>query len=78
MPRTASKVGFPSPSIVNYVQLQSRDLLTLSFDALDFIEHAKSNYALPGDTVLSVAVGTEIWNGPLTGLAITGFSLAPE
>lgn len=57
--------------IVNYVH--KGDIFSYAFDALEFVNHAKSNYQLPGDTVQSVAVGFEIWKGPTSGLKIEDF-----
>jgi hypothetical protein len=59
--------------IVNYVRPQGSDLAKLSFDALDYVDHAKTNYNLPGDTVMSVAIGFEIWSGPVTNLSVDDF-----
>jgi len=67
---TGSVNGSP---IVNYVRPNGEESSEFAFDALDFVEHAKANYSLPGDTVLSVAIGFEIWNGPVAGLKVEDF-----
>jgi hypothetical protein len=60
--------------IINYVRAEGQDTLSLEFDVLDFIDHAQAaGYPIPGTHVLSVAVGFEIWNGPLTNLASNDF-----
>lgn len=60
--------------IINYVRAEGQDTLSLEFDILDFIEHAHgAGYEIPGTHVLSVAVGFEIWNGPVTNLASHDF-----
>ncbi len=65
--------------IVNYVQPEGADLHELSFDVMDFVDHANSSgYNLPGDTIMSVAIGFEIWNGPVTNLAVEDFCVEVE
>jgi len=59
--------------IVNYVRPANEVSNNDAFDAMDFVHHAQQNYNLPGDTVLAVAVGFEIWNGPVAGLKIDDF-----
>jgi len=59
--------------IVNYVRPNGEESMEYAFDAMDFVEHAKANYQLPGDTVLSVAIGFEIWNGPVSNLVVEDF-----
>jgi Glycosyl hydrolase family 12 len=59
--------------IVNYVRRSGQELYEYSFDVLDFVEHAKANYNLPGDTIQSVAIGFEIWSGPVTNLKVDDF-----
>jgi hypothetical protein len=63
---TGQVMGFP---IVNYVQAEGNDLGELEFDVMDVYRHAKGkSYNLPGSHILSVAVGFEVWNGPVTNL----------
>jgi hypothetical protein len=59
--------------IVNYVRKSGEESYDFSFDVLDFVNHAKTNYALPGDTIQSVAIGFEIWSGPVAGLKVEDF-----
>lgn len=60
--------------IVNYVKPEGQDLGELEFDVLDFYNDAKSRgYNLPGSEILSVAIGYEIWNGPVTNLQTEDF-----
>lgn len=68
---TGSVNGHP---IVNYVRPESAPTSELSFDLKEFFDHAQANQiTLPGSSVISVAVGTEIWSGPVTGLKIEDF-----
>jgi len=60
--------------IVNYVQPEGKDLGELEFNVLDVYNDAiKRNYSLPGAQILSVAVGYEIWNGPVSNIATEDF-----
>lgn len=59
--------------IVNYVRREGQDISEFSFNVLDFVNHAKTNYALPGDTIQSVAIGFEIWSGPVSNLKVEDF-----
>lgn len=60
--------------IINYVRAEGADTPSLEFDVLDFIHHAQeAGYEVPGTHVLSVAVGFEIWNGPVTDLRSQDF-----
>ncbi len=60
--------------IVNYVQPEAQDLHELEFDVLALIADAKGRgYNLPGAQLLSVAVGFEVWNGPITNLKSEDF-----
>jgi len=60
--------------IVNYVQPEGKDLGELEYDVLDFYNDAiKRNYSLPGAQIMAVAVGYEIWNGPVTNLVTEDF-----
>lgn len=65
--------------IINYVRAEGQDTLSLEFEVLDFIAHAQAaGYEIPGTHVLSVAVGFEIWNGPVTNLASNDFYVNVE
>ena len=60
--------------IVNYVQPEGQDLSELEFNVLDVYNDAiKRNYSLPGAQIMAVAVGYEIWNGPITNLVTEDF-----
>lgn len=59
--------------IVNYVRPNGEESYSLGFDAMNFVDHAKQNYNLPGDTIMSVAIGFEIWSGPVTNLVVEDF-----
>jgi len=60
--------------IVNYVQPEGKDLGELEFNVLDVYNDAiKRNYSLPGQQILAVAVGYEIWNGPVTNIVTDDF-----
>jgi Glycosyl hydrolase family 12 len=60
--------------IVNYVRAEGQDLSELEFDVLDVYRDAKNRgYNLPGAEIMSVAIGFEVWNGPITNLATEDF-----
>lgn len=60
--------------IVNYVKSEGQDLGELEFDVLDVYKDAKNRgYDLPGNDILSVAIGFEVWNGPVTNLVVDDF-----
>ncbi len=60
--------------IVNYVKPRGADLSELEFDVLSFYNHAKERgFNLPGSDLLAVAIGFEIWNGPVTNLQTEDF-----
>gem|GEM_PF-452169 len=60
--------------IVNYVQPEGKDLSELEFNVLDVYNDAiKRNFSLPGQQFLAVAVGYEIWNGPVSNIATDDF-----
>ncbi len=62
--------------IINYVRAEGADTLSLEFDIMDFIRDAQTRgYEIPGTWVHSVAVGFEIWNGPITNLKSHDFYL---
>ena len=46
----------------------------LEFDVLDvYRDVQKHNYNLPGSQLLAVAVGFEVWNGPIKSLKTNDF-----
>ncbi len=60
--------------IVNYARPEGSDIYELEFDVLDFIRDARERgLTLPSDEVWSVAVGFEIWNGPIENLEALDF-----
>lgn len=64
---------------ISYVLGDNNDVHKLEFDVMDFIEDARGrNVNLPGNQVLSVAVGFEIWNGPISNLISDDFYVAVE
>lgn len=65
--------------IINYVRGDREDIFELEFDVLDFIRDAQARgLQVPGTHVLSVAVGFEIWNGPVTNLRSVDFYVEPN
>ncbi len=59
---------------ISYVRAEGQDSPELEIDAMDFIRDAAArDIDVPGSTVLSVAVGFEIWNGPVAGLKSEDF-----
>lgn len=70
---------FGTRPIVNWVRAEGNDTEELEFDILDFVRDAeKRGMTLPGTHVLSVAVGFEIWNGPVTNLQSLDFYVDPQ
>ena len=62
--------------IVNYVRAEGEDTHAIAFDILDFIRDAQNRgFALPGNDLLAVAIGFEIWEGPVTNLSLDDFCL---
>ena len=60
--------------IINYVRNEGQDTPSMEFDILDFVRDVQTRgKTLAGTHVLSVAVGFEIWNGPITNLQSTDF-----
>jgi len=60
--------------IVNYVQPEGADLSELEFDVLYVQKDAiQRGYTLTGSSVLAVAVGFEVWNGPISNLVSEDF-----
>ncbi len=60
--------------IINWVRRENDDTLSLEFDILNFVADAEERgLMVPGSHVLSVAVGFEIWNGPVTNLESVDF-----
>jgi hypothetical protein len=60
--------------IINWVRTEGQDTPSMEFDILDFVRDAETRgLTVPGTHVLSVAVGFEIWNGPITNLESVDF-----
>jgi len=60
--------------IVNYVRAEGYDSPALEVDVMDFVRDVNARkLTLPGSTILSVAVGFEIWSGPVTNLQSNDF-----
>jgi glycosyl hydrolase family 12 len=60
--------------IINWVRAEGADTPAMEFDIMDFVNDARSrSLTVPGTHVLSVAVGFEIWNGPVTNLQSSDF-----
>jgi hypothetical protein len=60
--------------IVNYVKSEGQDLAELEYDVMDVYRDAIGRgYNLPGSNILSVAVGYEVWNGPISNLVTDDF-----
>jgi hypothetical protein len=61
--------------IVNWVRREGTDSHEIEFDVLDFVRDAeKRGLTIPGSThVRAVAVGFEIWEGPVMGLQSLDF-----
>lgn len=60
--------------IVNWVRAEGMDSSEIEFDVMDFIRDAEARgLMVPGEYVNSVAVGFEIWEGPVTNLESVDF-----
>lgn len=65
--------------IINWVRAEGQDTPSMEFDILDFVRDAETRgLTVPGSHVLSVAVGFEIWNGPITNLESVDFYVDPR
>jgi hypothetical protein len=65
--------------IVNYVRREGKDSPELEVDVMDFVRDVETRQlSMPGSTVISVAVGFEIWEGPITGLTSQDFYVQVE
>ena len=64
---------------ISYVRNEGQDSPELEIDVMDFVRDAAARQiTLPGSTVLSVAVGFEIWNGPIDKLTTDDFYVQVE
>ncbi|WP_437752980.1 GH12 family glycosyl hydrolase domain-containing protein [Sorangium sp. So ce1389] len=60
--------------IVNWVRAEGNDSYEIEFDVMDFVRDAETRgLSVPGNTVNAVAVGFEIWEGPITNLQSVDF-----
>jgi hypothetical protein len=63
-----------SRPILNWVRREGTDSTEIEFDVMDFIRDAQMRgFTLTGTRVNAVAVGFEIWSGPVTNLESTDF-----
>jgi hypothetical protein len=59
---------------ISYVRNEGQDSPELEIDVMDFVRDAAARQiSMPGSTVLSVAVGFEIWSGPIDELKSDDF-----
>jgi hypothetical protein len=64
--------------IINFVRAEGQDTHDMEFDILDFVRDVRArNLTVPGTTVLSVAVGFEMWQ-PVTNLQSKDFYVEVE
>jgi hypothetical protein len=64
---------------ISYVRAEGKESPELEIDVMDFVRDAGARQiALPGSTVLSVAVGFEIWSGPVQNLQSNDFYVQVE
>jgi Glycosyl hydrolase family 12 len=64
---------------ISYVRAEGHDSPELEIDVMDFVRDAATRQiTLPGSTILSVAVGFEIWNGPIDKLQSQDFYVQVE
>lgn len=62
--------------IVNYVRAQGDEVYAMAFDMMDFIRDARARgLNFPGNDLLAIAIGFEIWQGPVTNLTLDDFCL---
>lgn len=60
--------------IINWVKPEGQDLEEFEFDVLDFVRDApKRGFTVPGTDIGAVAIGFEIWEGPVTNLVTEDF-----
>jgi Glycosyl hydrolase family 12 len=60
--------------IINYVAPEGTAVNELSFNVKTFLDDAVAKgYTIPGSEVMSVAIGFEIWEGPVSDLKIEDF-----
>jgi hypothetical protein len=60
--------------IINWVKSEGQDIYELEFDVMDLVRDAQMRgLNIPGTHINSVAVGFEIWQGPITNLQSVDF-----
>ena len=60
--------------IINWVQREGQDLHEIEFDVLSLIRDAEQRQlTIHGTHINAVAVGFEIWDGPITNLESVDF-----
>ncbi len=65
--------------IVNYVRAENSDSSEIEFDVMDVLRDAEARgLSVPGTHVNAVAVGFEIWKGPVTDLTTEDFYVKVE
>ena len=65
--------------IINWVRAEGSDSQEIEFDVMDFVRDAESRgFQIPGNQINAVAVGFEIWEGPITGLESVDFYVNVE
>ena len=58
----------------NYVRAEGADLSELEFDVMTLYQDAiQRSFSLPGTHIMAVAIGFEIWNGPVSNLQTEDF-----
>jgi hypothetical protein len=65
--------------ITNWVKAENDSSTEIEFDVLDVLQDAKTRgITYPGTHINSVAVGFEIWEGPVAGLKADDFYVDVE
>lgn len=60
--------------IINWVRAEGSDSHEIEFDVMDFVRDAEARgFTIPGNQINAVAVGFEIWEGPITALESQDF-----
>jgi Glycosyl hydrolase family 12 len=60
--------------IVNYVTAEGQDRPELEYNVMDVYKDAMARgYSLPGDHIMAVAIGYEVWNGPISNVSTDDF-----
>ncbi len=60
--------------IINWVRAEGQDVYELEFDVMDLVRDARNRgLNVPGTHINAVAVGFEIWEGPITNLESVDF-----